>query len=122
MSALSLLPVEGLPEVGPGDDLAALIADRFAFQRGDVLVVAQKIVSKAEGRIRSLAGVTPGEEARELARGLDADARFVQAILDESVRIVRRERVLIVETRQGYVCANAGIDHSNVTGDEAQVL
>ncbi len=122
MSALSLLPVEGLPEVGPGDDLAGLFADRFSFQPGDVLVVAQKIVSKAEGRIRRLAGVTPGAQARDLARRLDADPRFVQAILDESVRIVRSERVLIVETRQGYVCANAGIDHSNVTGDEGEVL
>lgn len=122
MSTVSLLPVEDLPEVGPGDDLAALIAGRFSFQPGDVLVVAQKIVSKAEGRMRRLAGVTPGEEARELAARLDADPRFVQAILDESVRIVRSERVLIVETRQGFVCANAGIDHSNVTGDESEVL
>lgn len=122
MSALTLFPVEGLPEVGPGDDLPALIADRFAFRPRDVLVVAQKVVSKAEGRIRSLRGVSPGERARELARGLDADARFVQAVLDESVRVVRSERVLIVETRQGYVCANAGIDHSNVTGDESEVL
>lgn len=122
MSAISLLPLEGLPEVRPGDDLAALIAQRFSFQAGDVLVVAQKIVSKSEGRIRRLAEVAPGERARALAAGLDADPRFVQAILDESVRVVRSERVLIVETRQGFVCANAGIDHSNVTGDEGEVL
>jgi coenzyme F420-0:L-glutamate ligase / coenzyme F420-1:gamma-L-glutamate ligase len=122
VSALSLLPVEGLPEVGRGDDLAELIASRFSLQAGDVLVVAQKIVSKAEGRIRRLAGISPGDRARELAHRLEADPRFVQAILDESARIVRSERVLIVETRQGYVCANAGIDHSNVTGDEGEVL
>ena len=122
MNTVSLLPVEGLPEVGPGDDLSALIATRFSFLAGDVLVVAQKVVSKAEGRIRHLAGVSPGAQARDLAAGLGADPRFVQAILDESVRIVRSERVLIVETRQGYVCANAGIDHSNVTGDEGEVL
>ncbi len=122
MSALSLLPVEGLPEIGRGDDLAELIASRFRLQADDVLVVAQKIVSKAEGRIRRLAGITPGDRAVGLARRLEADPRFVQAILDESARIVRSERVLIVETRQGYVCANAGIDHSNVTGDEGEVL
>lgn len=122
MSAISLLPVEGLPEVRPGDDLAALVAERFRFQAGDVLVVAQKIVSKSEGRIRRLAEVTPGEQAEKLAPGLEHDARFVQAVLDESVRVVRSERVLIVETRQGFVCANAGIDHSNVTGDEEEVL
>lgn len=122
MTALTLLPVDGLPEVRPGDDLAAAIASRFSLQPGDVLVVAQKVVSKSEGRIRRLAEITPGDRARELARGLEADPRFVQAILDESVRIVRSERVLIVETRQGYVCANAGIDHSNVTGDEGEVL
>jgi coenzyme F420-0:L-glutamate ligase/coenzyme F420-1:gamma-L-glutamate ligase len=122
VSAISLLPVESLPEVGPGDDLAALIGSRVRLERGDVLVVAQKIVSKSEGRIRRLAEITPGERARELAVRLESDPRFVQAILDESVRIVRSERVLIVETRHGYVCANAGIDHSNVTGDEGEVL
>ncbi|MBO0703327.1 MAG: coenzyme F420-0:L-glutamate ligase [Candidatus Dormibacteraeota bacterium] len=119
---MSLLPVEGLPEVRRGDDLAALIAGRFSLETGDVLVVAQKVVSKAEGRLRRLAEISPGERARKLASGLDADPRFVQAVLDESVRVVRSERVLIVETRQGYVCANAGIDHSNVTGDEGEVL
>ncbi|MGH7912380.1 MAG: coenzyme F420-0:L-glutamate ligase [Candidatus Dormibacteraceae bacterium] len=122
MSAISLLPVEGLPEVRPGDDLAALVGGACRLQSGDVLVVAQKIVSKAEGRLRRLADIVAGERARELAAGLGADPRMVQAILDETARIVRSDRVLIVETLQGYVCANAGIDHSNVSGEEGEIL
>ena len=114
---LELRGVEGLPEIRPGDDLAALIvANAGTLRNGDVIVVAQKVVSKAEGRIRTLSQVTPSSEAIVLAQRLEADARMVQVVLDESTRIVRDDRVLIVETRQGFVCANAGVDRSNVVG------
>jgi coenzyme F420-0:L-glutamate ligase/coenzyme F420-1:gamma-L-glutamate ligase len=114
---LELRGVEGLPEIRPGDDLAALIvANAGTLRNGDVIVVAQKVVSKAGGRIRTLSQVTPSSEAIVLAQRLEADARMVQVVLDESTRIVRDDRVLIVETRQGFVCANAGVDRSNVVG------
>jgi coenzyme F420-0:L-glutamate ligase/coenzyme F420-1:gamma-L-glutamate ligase len=116
------MPVEGLPEVGAGDDLAGLIAARFGLRQGDTVVVAQKVVSKAEGRVLRLSQVSPGARAAELAQRLGSDPRLVQVILDESVRVVRDERVLIVETRHGFVCANAGVDHSNVPGDDAVCL
>jgi coenzyme F420-0:L-glutamate ligase / coenzyme F420-1:gamma-L-glutamate ligase len=120
---LELRGVEGLPEIRPGDDLAALIAGAAApLRNGDVFVVAQKVVSKAEGRLRNLNDVTPSERAVELARKLAGDPRLVQVILDESTRVVRDDRVLIVETRQGFVCANAGVDRSNVSGDDAVCL
>ena len=114
---LALRGVEGLPEIHPGDDLAALIVEHSGgLAAGDVIVVAQKVVSKAEGRIRALSEVSATRRATALARKLDADPRMVQVILDESIRIVRDDRVLIVETRQGFVCANAGVDRSNVSG------
>ena len=116
---LELRGVEGLPEIRPGDDLAALIVQNSGpIRGGDVVVVAQKVVSKAEGRIRSLADVTPSERAIALARKLDADPRMVQVILDETTSVVRDDRVLIVETHQGFVCANAGVDRSNVDGED----
>jgi coenzyme F420-0:L-glutamate ligase/coenzyme F420-1:gamma-L-glutamate ligase len=91
---------------------------------GDVVVVAQKVVSKAEGRTRNLTEVTAGEEAIRLAPHLVAapDPRFVQVVLDESVRVLRTERVLITETRHGYVCANSGVDHSNIPGSDVVTL
>jgi coenzyme F420-0:L-glutamate ligase / coenzyme F420-1:gamma-L-glutamate ligase len=119
---LQVRGVAGLPEVRPGDDLAALIGAAAELEDGDILVVAQKVVSKAEGRVRLLADVQPGERARRYARELQADPRVVQVILGESVRVVRDERVLIVETRHGFVCANAGVDHSNVPGEDAVTL
>ena len=124
MRHLEVLAVEGLPEVHPGDDLAELIASRASFQDGDVVVVAQKVVSKAEGRIRHLADVTASEEAMRIAPRLIAapDPRVVQVVLDESVRVLRSERVLITETKHGFVSANAGVDHSNVPGDDAVLL
>ena len=116
---LELRGVEGLPEIRPGDDLAALIVQNSdPIRDGDVVVVAQKVVSKAEGRIRSLLDVTPSERAIALARKLEADPGMVQVILDESTRVVRDDRVLIVETHQGFVCANAGVDRSNVDGED----
>ena len=124
MKRLELLGVEGLPEVRPGDDLAELIAARARFEAGDVLVVAQKVVSKAEGRIVDLNDVTAGDEAMQIAARLVAkpDPRMVQVVLDESVRVLRSERVLITETRHGYVSANAGVDHSNVGGRDTLTL
>ena len=124
MKRLELLGVEGLPEVRPGDDLAELIAARARFEVGDVLVVAQKVVSKAEGRIVDLNDVTAGAEAVQIAGRLVAkpDPRMVQVVLDESVRVLRSERVLITETRHGYVSANAGVDHSNVGGRDTLTL
>jgi coenzyme F420-0:L-glutamate ligase/coenzyme F420-1:gamma-L-glutamate ligase len=103
--------IAGLPEIGPGDDLAALIAPHV--QAGDVVVVAHKVVSKAERRIRSLADIEPGAEALELAAKLDKDPQLVQAVLDESAEVLRAERVLICRTHHGFVCANAGVDQSN---------
>lgn len=109
------LGIHGLPEIRDGDDLAQLLAGRFVFVPGDVLVIAQKIVSKAEGRLVALATVKPSSEARRLARQANKDPRVVQLILDESRRVVRvRPGLIIVEDRRGWICANAGIDRSNV--------
>jgi coenzyme F420-0:L-glutamate ligase/coenzyme F420-1:gamma-L-glutamate ligase len=119
---IQLLGVAGLPEVRPGDDLGRLIADHAQLRDGDVVVVAQKVVSKSEGRMLDLADVAPGPEALEYGRRLETDPRFVQVVLDESVRIVRDERVLITETRHGFVCANSGVDRSNVPGADMVVL
>lgn len=119
---LELTALADLPEVMPGDDLAALIADRAELTDGDIVVVAQKIVSKAEDRFARPAETTPSSQALELAELTDKDAGLVQLILDESSEVLRaRKGVLIVETRHGFVCANAGIDSSNVPGD-ARVL
>jgi coenzyme F420-0:L-glutamate ligase/coenzyme F420-1:gamma-L-glutamate ligase len=107
--------------VEPGTDLAALVAGAVA--DGDVLLLAQKAVSKSEGRLVDLEGVTPGERAAAFAAEHGKDARLVQVVLDESVRVVRAERgVLICETRHGYVCANAGVDASNSPGGDIAVL
>jgi coenzyme F420-0:L-glutamate ligase/coenzyme F420-1:gamma-L-glutamate ligase len=124
VTRLQLIAVEGLPEVKPGDDLGTLISSRSALETGDVLVVAQKVVSKSEGRLVSLDTVTASEEAARLASNLIAkpDPRMVQVVLDESVRVLRSHRVLITETRQGFVCANSGVDHSNVPGENVLTL
>jgi coenzyme F420-0:L-glutamate ligase/coenzyme F420-1:gamma-L-glutamate ligase len=104
--------IKGLPEVRPGDDLAALLRGHVG--DGDVLVLAHKVVSKAEGRVVALADVEAGERARGLAGPHGKDPRHVQAILDEAAEIVReRPGVLICRTRHGFVCANAGVDASN---------
>lgn len=126
-ASLRLFRIPGLPEIRKGDDLPARIigATRKAglgFEDGDILVVAQKIVSKAEGAVVRLADVKPSLRAREIARRLKKDARVVQLVLKESRRILREKRVLIVETKHGFVCANAGIDHSNVPGSDAVTL
>jgi coenzyme F420-0:L-glutamate ligase/coenzyme F420-1:gamma-L-glutamate ligase len=124
LKRIELLGVDGLPEVQPGDDLVELIASRVELMAGDVVVVAQKVVSKSEGRMRHLPDVTAGDEAIRLAPQLIAqpDPRLVQVVLDESVRVLRSKRTLITETRQGYVCANSGVDHSNVPGSDVVTL
>jgi coenzyme F420-0:L-glutamate ligase/coenzyme F420-1:gamma-L-glutamate ligase len=124
LTRIELIGVEGLPEIKPGDDLAELIGAQFKLQTGDVVVVAQKVVSKAEGRMRNLADVVASAEAVRLAPHLVAepDPRFVQVVLDESVRVLRTERVLITQTRHGYVCANSGVDHSNIPGSDVVTL
>jgi coenzyme F420-0:L-glutamate ligase/coenzyme F420-1:gamma-L-glutamate ligase len=120
MTFLEVTALEGLPLVKPGDDLVELIGSALkrngvALRAGDVLVVAQKIVSKAEDRIIDLAMVTPSAKALKLAKEIDKDPRLVEVILSESVRVVRTRRgVLIVEHRLGFIMANAGVDQSNV--------
>jgi len=112
--------IPDLPEVRPGDDLAALLRPHVS--DGDVLVVAHKVVSKAEGRVVRLADVTPGERALALAAEHGKDARHVQVILDESAEIVRsRPGVLICRTHHGFVCANAGVDGSNAGAPDTVV-
>jgi coenzyme F420-0:L-glutamate ligase / coenzyme F420-1:gamma-L-glutamate ligase len=114
-------PVEGLPELREGDDLAALIAERTELADGDVVVVAQKAVSKVEGRVVALAGIEPSEQAREIAG--DEDPRRIQVILDEAVELVRvRPPLIIARTRHGYVSGSAGVDASNAPEPETVVL
>lgn len=119
-ATLMLMGLGGVPEVRPGSDLAALLAAALAERQiapvaADVLVVAQKIVSKAEGRLVDLASVVPGQRALELATITGKDARLIELILSESTAVVRaKQDVLIVRHRLGYVLANAGIDRSNV--------
>jgi coenzyme F420-0:L-glutamate ligase/coenzyme F420-1:gamma-L-glutamate ligase len=123
-----VIGVEGLPEFRPGDDVGRLIVDAAQRQgtpvgAGDLLVVSQKIVSKAEGRLVRLSGVTPSPRARAVADEIGRDPRLVEVILRESRRVVRQAKgVLIVETHHGFVCANAGVDQSNVDADTACLL
>jgi len=110
---ISIAPVDGLPEIHEGDDLGALIAAQIQLEDGDIVVVAQKAVSKAEGRIVALEEVAASERARALA-GEWCDPRESEMILREATRIVRsRNALVIAETRHGFVCASAGVDHSN---------
>jgi len=123
MSEVRVIPVEGLPEIGAGDRLGELIAVRSDWLDGDVVVISQKVVSKTEGRVRKLASVIPGAEARKLAAVLGKEPALVQLILDESAKVLRAERgVLIVETHHGFVCANAGIDTSNLPEPDTACL
>jgi coenzyme F420-0:L-glutamate ligase / coenzyme F420-1:gamma-L-glutamate ligase len=114
MSELRVIPVEGLPEVEGGAKLGELIVSRAELQDGDIVVISQKVVSKAEGMVRRLADVEPSERASELAAKLGKDPALVELILSESREILREDRVLITETKPGFVCANAGIDSSNL--------
>lgn len=110
---IRLIPVAGLPEIRPSDDLAALVVERIDLEDGDVVVVAQKVVSKLEGRVVRIDELEPSARARELA-GDERDPREVEAVLREAKRIVReRGPLVIAETRHGFICASAGVDHSN---------
>ena len=119
---IEILPVEGLPEIDEGADLAALIGDAVRLEDGDVVCVAHKVVSKAEGRVVDLSEVEPSEHARELA-GESGDPRRLEVVLAESKRVVRsRPPLVIAETRHGFVCASAGVDASNAPRPESVVL
>ena len=119
---LTILPVEGLPEIEPGADLASLINDHAELADGDVVVVTSKIVSKAEGCTVELAAVTPSAFATEWATTWNKDPRLVEVVLSESARIVRQVGdLLITETRHGFVCANSGVDQSS-SGAAGRVL
>jgi coenzyme F420-0:L-glutamate ligase/coenzyme F420-1:gamma-L-glutamate ligase len=129
--ALSAVPLAGLPEIRPRDDLGLLIAqarqrsasDVGEIEATDLLVVAHKVISKAEGRIRRLVEIEPGPRAVALAAELGKDPRHVQAVLDESTHVLRAARgVIVCVTRHGFVCANAGVDASNVADPDAVVL
>src|SRR5258708_7513687 len=127
LPGVQLFRMPGLPEIQHGDDLSGQIANaarraRIRFENGDILVVAQKIVSKAEGAVVRLATVGPSPQARAIAERQKKDPRLVEVILKESRRIVRSDHVLIAETRHGCACANAGVDHSNVPGDDIVTL
>ena len=121
MPELRIIPVEGLPEIEEGADLGTLIAERAELQAGDVVVVSQKAVSKAEGRTIRLADVQASRRARRLAA--DHDPRQLEVILNEAVRVVRaRAPLVIAETRHGFVCASAGVDASNAPAPDTLVL
>jgi coenzyme F420-0:L-glutamate ligase / coenzyme F420-1:gamma-L-glutamate ligase len=112
---LRIRPLAGLPELREGDELGALIVAAAEPAADEIVVISQKAVSKVEGRVRRLADVVPGDRARTVAAQLDKDPALVELVLAESRRIVRAERgVLITETNDGWICANAGIDSSNV--------
>ena len=123
-----VIGVEGMPEIGPGDDLAGLLMDATqkqgtAIEAGDVVVVTQKVVSKTEGRVVSFEGVEPSALALTITEEHRRDPRHTELILRESGRIVRMDRgVIISETRHGFICANAGIDASNIPGSDTVCL
>lgn len=126
---ISLTTVDGIPEIKPGDDLAGIIAAALAaagirLEAEDVLVVTQKVVSKAEGRVVELASVTPRPEAEAWAAQWGKDARQVELVLQESVEVLRMAPggLIISRTRHGFVCANAGVDLSNVGGGDVATL
>ncbi len=115
--------LEGLPEIAPGADLGKLIVDALPepLHASDIVAIAHKIVSKSEDRVRSLSQVVPGRRAIELAG--ERDSRLVQVVLDETRAVIRAEHgVIICETHHGFICANAGIDQSNVPGDDTVLM
>ena len=128
MPDIRLVGISGIPEIKAGDDLAALIVEATGVQnilieQGDILVVTQKIVSKAEGRILRLEEIQPSPAAIQLSEGHQRDPRHTEVILRESVRIVRMDRGNIIsETSHGFTCANAGVDASNVPGEDILAL
>jgi len=122
VSGYSVFPVTGLPELGKGDDLAAMILECVELEDGDIVVVAQKAISKIEGRIVRLDDIEPSEQAREIA-GDEEDPRRIEAILREAKSIVRiRPPLVICETHDGFICASAGVDASNTTEPDTLIL
>jgi len=128
MTDLTLIGLTGIPEVRAGDDLAAMIvqaarARGLVLEPGDILVVTQKVISKAEGRVVSLGAVAPSPFAMSAGTLLDKDPRLIELVLREARRIVRMDRgLLLAETRHGFICANAGVDRSNLPDEEAAAL
>jgi len=119
---ISIIPVHGLPEIRAGDDLAVLVAERSQLEDHDVLVLAQKGVSKSEGRIVHLDGIEASDDAVRIAAG-ERDPREIEVILREAKRVVReRGPLVITETQHGFICASAGVDHSNAPGPGMLVL
>ena len=124
--ALTLTPLPDIPLIEPGDNLGEILLHAahkasLNWQDGDILVVAQKIISKAEGRLVNLGSITPSEQANQLAEASQKDPRLAELILQESRAVLRtRPGTVIVEHRLGFICANAGIDHSNVLGEGGQ--
>jgi coenzyme F420-0:L-glutamate ligase/coenzyme F420-1:gamma-L-glutamate ligase len=124
--SLHLTPLHGIPMIQPGDELApiiqqAVLNESISLEEGDILVLAQKIVSKAEGRLVNLESIEPSKNACELSQLVGKDARIVELVLRESKQVLRtRPGVIIVEHRLGFICASAGIDHSNVLGPNGQ--
>ena len=122
--SIQLIPVPGIGEIRPGDNLTQAILDALTgagmgLENDDIIILAQKIVSKSEGRLVDLATITPSSQAREIAALQGRDPRLIEAILSESLTILRVDpHVLITETRHGFICANAGVDRSNVVGDD----
>ena len=127
-ASIRIIPLRGAPEAQPGADIAAMTLDTAAasgvrFQDGDILVVTQKVISKAEGLLVDLNTIEPSDIARRYAEQWGRDPRQVEVVLRESARIVRMDRGLIIaQTRHGFVCANAGVDASNVPGEEVVCL
>jgi coenzyme F420-0:L-glutamate ligase / coenzyme F420-1:gamma-L-glutamate ligase len=126
---IAIIPIRGIPDIRKGDALGKIIVDRLkeqgdSFQRGDITVVSQKIVSKAEGRVVALSKIAPSEFAKTIANDSGKDARQVEVVLRETAKIIRmRGGHLIMETKHGFICANAGVDQSNVgTGDSVTLL
>src|ERR1051326_1448615 len=124
---IQLLPLSSLGEIKEGHDLSGMLVaaarkSQLALKAGDILVIAQKVISKSEGRAVNLSSIEPSVPAATLAAKRNRDARLVEVVLRESRRIVRDDPVIITETHHGYVCANSGVDHSNVPGTEMVTL
>lgn len=128
MSTIAIIPIPGIPQVKPDDDLPSLLLDaidraKVGLKSGDILVICQKIVSKAEGAVVDLKTVEPSPFARQIAAMWEKDPRLVEVVLRESSRIVRMKNgVVITETKHGWVCANSGVDESNSLGDDIAIV
>ncbi|MDM7935474.1 MAG: coenzyme F420-0:L-glutamate ligase [Methanothrix sp.] len=120
--AFRVYPLLGLPVIEEGDDIASLVRSGFSLRDGDVVCIASTIVAKAEGRLRHLEDYHPGQRARSIASAIGKDPRFVQAVLEESSSVLLERPFLLVATRFGHVCVNAGIDQSNVGGGRILLL